>query len=73
MDPELDPDPDFYQLFRIHTAAVIRKQTLSLLGLLGALDPYKHRMNLGQIDTRGTEVAPLIPINSDDDKDKEVR
>jgi hypothetical protein len=30
-------------------------------------------MNLGQIDTRGTEVAPLIPINSDDDKDKEVR
>jgi FKBP12-rapamycin complex-associated protein len=56
----------------MHTVGVTRKQTLSLLGLLGALDPYKHRMNLGQIDTRGTEVAPLIPINSDDDKDKEV-
>ena len=29
----------------------IRSQTLRLLGLLGALDPYKHKMNTGQIDT----------------------
>lgn len=50
----------------------IRKQTISLLGLLGALDPYKHKINLGQIDTKGTENAPLIPINSEEDKDKEV-
>lgn len=63
---------DLLNFLRTEQRPTIRKQTLSLLGLLGALDPYKHRMNLGQIDTRGTEVAPLIPINSDDDKDKEV-
>ena len=32
----------------------------------------KRRMNLGQIDTRGTESAALIPINGDDDKDKDI-
>ena len=35
-----------------YISSVVRKQTLSLLGLLGALDPYKHKMNLGQIDTK---------------------
>ena len=47
---------------------MFRKQTISLLGLLGALDPYKHKMNLGQIDNKGTENAPLIPINEEEDK-----
>lgn len=28
----------------------IRRETLRVLGLLGALDPYKHKMNLGHID-----------------------
>lgn len=28
----------------------IRQQTLRVLGLLGALDPYKHKMNLGHVD-----------------------
>ena len=51
---------------------MIRQQTISLLGLLGALDPYKHKINLGQIDTKGTENAPLIPITSEEDKEKEV-
>ena len=41
----------------------IRSQTLRLLGLLGALDPYKHKMNTGQIDTASYQLAPLIPIN----------
>ena len=49
---------------------MFRKQTISLLGLLGALDPYKHKMNLGQIDNKGTENAPLIPINEEEDKVK---
>nr|WBK62802.1 target of rapamycin [Sogatella furcifera] len=31
---------------------VIRRETIRVLGLLGALDPYKHKMNLGQIDSQ---------------------
>lgn len=30
-----------------------------MLGLLGALDPYKHKMNLGQIDTQVDSTALL--------------
>ncbi|KAK7869671.1 hypothetical protein R5R35_010033 [Gryllus longicercus] len=30
----------------------IRRETIRVLGLLGALDPYKHKMNLGQIDSQ---------------------
>ncbi len=42
---------------------LIRSQTLRLLGLLGALDPYRHKMNTGQIDSAvGVTTAPLIPI-----------
>lgn len=63
---------DLLNFLRTEQRPAIRKQTLGLLGLLGALDPYKHRMNLGQIDTRGTESAPLIPINGDDGKDKDI-
>lgn len=41
----------------------IRSQTLHLLGLLGALDPYRHKMNIGQIDSAiVTSSVPLIPI-----------
>ena len=29
----------------------------------GALDPYKEKMNAGQIDTESFQLAPLIPIN----------
>ena len=28
-----------------------------MLGLLGALDPYKHKMNLGVIDVEGSATA----------------
>ena len=41
----------------------IRSQTLRLLGLLGALDPYKHKLNTGQIDSASVKLAPLIPVN----------
>jgi FKBP12-rapamycin complex-associated protein len=34
---------------------------LRVLGLLGALDPYKHKMNLGQIDAQA-ESAVLVSI-----------
>ena len=48
---------------RTEQRPAIRSQTLRLLGLLGALDPYKHKMNTGQIDTESFQLAPLIPIN----------
>merc|ERR1719341_2396332 len=63
---------DLLNFLRTEQRPAIRKQTLGLLGLLGALDPYKHRTNLGQIDSKGTDSAPLIPTNQDEDKDKEV-
>ena len=37
----------------------IRQQTLRVLGLLGALDPYKHKMNLGHIDIQGDSSAVM--------------
>ncbi|XP_059477089.1 serine/threonine-protein kinase mTOR [Neocloeon triangulifer] len=39
----------------------IRRETLRVLGLLGALDPYKHKMNLGQIDAQ-SDAAVLLSI-----------
>ena len=69
---KFDEIPLNHFISRTEQRPQIRKQTISLLGLLGALDPYKHKINLGQIDTKGTENAPLIPINSEEDKDKEV-
>lgn len=38
----------------------IRRETIRVLGLLGALDPYKHKMNRGQIDYH-PEAPLLIP------------
>ena len=34
-----------------------RRGTIRVLGLLGALDPYKHKMHLGQIDDEGNATA----------------
>lgn len=30
---------------------IIRREAIRVLGLLGALDPYKHKMNTGQVDS----------------------
>ncbi|XP_018572076.1 serine/threonine-protein kinase Tor [Anoplophora glabripennis] len=40
----------------------IRKETIRVLGLLGALDPYKHKMHRGQIDNQ-PEAPALIAIS----------
>lgn len=37
-----------------------RRETIKVLGLLGALDPYKHKVNKGLIDFQ--TVSTLIPI-----------
>ncbi|XP_041982232.1 serine/threonine-protein kinase mTOR-like [Aricia agestis] len=38
-----------------------RRETIRVLGLLGALDPYKHKVNQGLIDFQ--TVSTLIPID----------
>ncbi|KAL7287805.1 hypothetical protein TKK_0018180 [Trichogramma kaykai] len=40
---------------------VVRRETIRVLGLLGALDPYKHKMNLGQISSPQLESLSLRP------------
>lgn len=45
----------------------IRRETIRVLGLLGALDPYRHKINRGQIDYQ-SEAPVLIALwNKDDD------
>ncbi|RZC37432.1 serine/threonine-protein kinase mTOR [Asbolus verrucosus] len=39
----------------------IRRETIRVLGLLGALDPYKHKINRGEIDYY-PEAPVLIPM-----------
>ncbi|KAL1122375.1 hypothetical protein AAG570_003780 [Ranatra chinensis] len=43
---------------------VIRRETIRVLGLLGALDPYKHKMNIGLIDTQVNSTALLSMTDS---------
>lgn len=40
--------------------SIIRRETIRVLGLLGALDPYKHKMNLGQIDSQLDSTVLLL-------------
>ncbi|KAK9883142.1 hypothetical protein WA026_001340 [Henosepilachna vigintioctopunctata] len=39
----------------------IRRETIRVLGLLGALDPYRHKINRGEIDCQ-RESPALIPM-----------
>ena len=39
-----------------------RRETIRVLGLLGALDPYKHKVNQGLIDFQ--TVSTLIPVSN---------
>ncbi|XP_059048718.1 serine/threonine-protein kinase mTOR-like [Achroia grisella] len=42
-----------------------RRETIRVLGLLGALDPYKHKVNQGLIDFQ--TISTLIPITTKND------
>lgn len=44
----------------------IRRETIRVLGLLGALDPYRHKINRGQIDFQ-PEAPVLIPFSDKND------
>ncbi|KAK0179190.1 hypothetical protein PV327_008004 [Microctonus hyperodae] len=44
---------------------IIRRETIRVLGLLGAFDPYKHKMNLGQIDCQLDTLISMVDSKSD--------
>lgn len=47
----------------------IRRETIRVLGLLGALDPYKHKMNLGQIDSQLDSLTSMADIKCKSDSE----
>ncbi|XP_075220340.1 serine/threonine-protein kinase Tor [Lycorma delicatula] len=53
---------------------IIRRETIRVLGLLGALDPYKHKMNLGQIDSQidSTILLSMTDIKSEAEASHEL-
>ncbi|KAG7166823.1 Serine/threonine-protein kinase mTOR-like [Homarus americanus] len=47
----------------------VRRETIRVLGLLGALDPYKHKMNVGMIkiqEDTGVAVISITEAKNDD-------
>lgn len=46
---------------KTETDILVRRETIRVLGLLGALDPYKHKMNRGLIDSQKDTI--LISIS----------
>lgn len=46
---------------KTETDIVVRRETIRVLGLLGALDPYKHKINRGLIDSQNDNI--LISIS----------
>ncbi|XP_074653906.1 serine/threonine-protein kinase mTOR-like [Tubulanus polymorphus] len=47
----------------------IRREAIKVLGLLGALDPYKHKVNLGVIDKSSEGAVLSMSQNPDKDSD----
>ncbi|CAG9112203.1 unnamed protein product [Plutella xylostella] len=47
-----------------------RRETIRVLGLLGALDPYKHKVNRGMIDFQ--TVSILIPVTPEESTSEET-
>lgn len=46
---------------KTETDILVRRETIRVLGLLGALDPYKHKINRGLIDSQNDNI--LISIS----------
>lgn len=49
----------------------IRREAIRVLGLLGALDPYKHKVNLGVIDHSG-ESGCVLSLNDSSQESQEL-
>lgn len=55
---------------KTETDISVRRETIRVLGLLGALDPYKHKMNRGLIDTQSDNILiSFSDIKTDDYND----
>lgn len=51
----------------------VSQQAIRVLGLLGALDPYKHKVNIGMIDqSRDASAVSLSESKSSQDSGKPV-
>jgi len=44
---------------------IIRREAIRVLGQLGALDPYKHKMNIGQIDCQLDTLTSMADTKND--------
>lgn len=51
---------------------VVRRETIRVLGLLGALDPYKHKINRGQIDSQLNSTALISMAEKGDEASSDV-
>ncbi|XP_034935910.1 serine/threonine-protein kinase mTOR [Chelonus insularis] len=51
---------------------IIRRETIRVLGLLGALDPYKHKMNLGQIDCQLDTLTSMVDTKSETENNQDL-
>lgn len=55
---------------KTETDVLVRRETIRVLGLLGALDPYKHKINRGIIDSQNdTILISISDIKVDDNND----
>lgn len=55
---------------KTETDVLVRRETIRVLGLLGALDPYKHKINRGLIDSQNdTILISISDIKADDYND----
>jgi len=48
---------------------LVALQAIRVLGLLGALDPWKHKVHLGQIDSAGDSGAVLSQSDTKTEQD----
>lgn len=63
----IDPYNKFPMLLEILTGFLkheqshsLRRETMRVLGLLGALDPYVHKINMGVIETGSDASSPVV-------------
>lgn len=52
---------------KTETDVVVRRETIRVLGLLGALDPYKHKINRGLIDSQSDNILISFSNNKVDE------
>lgn len=51
---------------------VVRRETIRVLGLLGALDPFKHKINRGQIDAQLQSTTLISMAEKSDETSSDV-